>query len=90
MMLNERQKQIFLCLDENKNSFIKGIELANKVNCSLKTLQNTVKEMKIILEKYQLEIISMTSKGYNLIIILLKRMIWLVKCMFHDPVFQVI
>ena len=68
MMLNERQKQIFLCLDENKNSFIKGIELANKVNCSLKTLQNTVKEMKIILEKYQLEIISMTSKGYNLII----------------------
>ena len=42
MMLNERQKQIFLCLDENKNSFIKGIELANKVNCSLKTLQNTV------------------------------------------------
>ena len=50
MMLNERQKQIFLCLDENKNSFIKGIELANKVNCSLKTLQNTVKEMKIILE----------------------------------------
>ena len=43
MMLNERQKQIFLCLDENKNSFIKGIELANKVNCSLKTLQNTVK-----------------------------------------------
>ena len=27
-MLNERQKQIFLCLDENKNSFIKGIELA--------------------------------------------------------------
>ena len=39
MMLNERQKQIFLCLDENKNSFIKGIELANKVNCSLKTLQ---------------------------------------------------
>ena len=38
-MLNERQKQIFLCLDENKNSFIKGIELANKVNCSLKTLK---------------------------------------------------
>ena len=30
MMLNERQKQIFLCLDENKNSFIKGIELASK------------------------------------------------------------
>ena len=49
MMLNERQKQIFLCLDENKNSFIKWIELANKVNCSLKTLQNTLKEMKIIL-----------------------------------------
>ena len=47
-MLNERQKQLFLCLDENKNSFIKGIELANKVNCSLKTLQNTVKEMKKI------------------------------------------
>ena len=55
-------KQIFLCLDENKNSFIKGIELANKVNCSLKNIKIQQKEMKIILEKYQLEIISMTSK----------------------------
>lgn len=67
-MLTKRQKQIFIALEDNKDSYIKGAKLAMELNCSLKTLQNEIKELKLLLEKYQIEIISVTSKGYCLVI----------------------
>lgn len=68
MMLSERQKQIILKLDDYQDGYIKGKQLASELNCSIKTLQNEIKELKIILEEYEIEIMSMTSKGYSLII----------------------
>lgn len=67
-MLTKRQKQIFLVLEEYTNRYIKGVQLANQLNCSIKTLQTDIKELKNWLETYKLEIVSMTSKGYCLVI----------------------
>ena len=44
-MLTKRQQEILSILDNNK-SYIKGMELASEVGCSLKTLQNEIKELK--------------------------------------------
>ena len=66
-MLTKRQQEILSILDNNK-SYIKGMELASEVGCSLKTLQNEIKELKIILHDYEIDIESTTGKGYHLCI----------------------
>lgn len=68
-MLTKRQKQIVAILDKNRNSYVKGAWLARELNCSLKTLQNDIKEVKLLLDKNNIEIKSTTSKGYSLIIV---------------------
>lgn len=67
-MLTERQKQIFAYLNQRKGCFIKGMELAEQLDCSMKTLQSTMKELKAILSAYDVEILSMPSRGYCLIV----------------------
>lgn len=66
-MLTQRQKQIFSILDTHQEAFIKGIQIAEALGCSLKTLQTDIKELKTMLEAYDMELLSFTSKGYCLI-----------------------
>ncbi|MBS5987898.1 PRD domain-containing protein [Clostridium paraputrificum] len=67
-MLKARQKQIFLIMDENKDFFVKGTYISDKLNCSTKTIQKEIKELKNIISEYDIEMKSVTSKGYKLII----------------------
>lgn len=67
-MLTKRQQKIFLILDNNRTIYIKGITLATEIGCSLKTLQNEIKELKTIIQDYDIDIESMTGKGYHLCI----------------------
>lgn len=65
-MITQRQKQIFYLLQSSADAYIKGIQLAKELDCSLKTLQTDIKELKQILETYEIELLSVTSKGYSL------------------------
>ena len=67
-MLTIRQKQILTVLDSQRDSYVRGIQLTHQLDCSLKTLQTEIKELKQILVDYKMEIKSVTSKGYSLII----------------------
>lgn len=67
-MLTTRQKKIVKLLYEHEGNFIKGVQLSHMLECSIKTLQNDIKELKNVLSKYHIDIQSATGKGYQLII----------------------
>lgn len=67
-MLTKRQIQILEELEQHTTDFIKGNRLAACVGCSLKTLQNDMKEVKQQIEMHGGEILSITSKGYQFLL----------------------
>ena len=67
-MLTQRQIQIFSLLEQKQEDYMTGTMLSEAIDCSIKTLQNEIKDLKNTLEAYDIEILSMTSRGYQLFI----------------------